>query len=159
MATKATTVLRDLDLPIGRIREVVVTEDFLLTVDDVDGTSVQLSDGVREVHDDGSVTASVTATTGEGKSAQAMVQHTEVSAVEEDGSFSVFTSVPLPKDLGTMATNQIYRADGDESRVQTTVAVEIHVPVVGAKIAARILDGAESSTDAGLARIRRLAAR
>lgn len=158
MATKATTVVREIDLPIDRVREITVSEEFLLTLDG-DGGSMRLRDGHREVHEDGSVDAVITAVMGEGDKALEMVQKTEVSAVRGDGSFSIFTSVPLPKDIGTMATNQVYRAEGEGTLLESTVAVEVHIALVGGKIAAKVLEGVPASTEKGVARILQIAGR
>lgn len=157
MTTKATTVIREIDLPLDRIHDVVASEEFLLTVDDDGSSALLLSDGVRTVQPDGSVTAAITATVGEGEDALVMVQHTEVSVPAEDGSFTVFTSVPLSNGIGTMATNQVYRPDGAVTRLESTVAVEVNIALMGGKIAAHVLAGAESSTDRGVERIRKLA--
>ena len=94
MATKATTVVREIPLPIERVREITVSEEFLLRLDG-DDASMRLRDGHREVHEDGSMDATVTAVVGEGDKELEMVQRMEVSEVREDGSFSIFTSVPL----------------------------------------------------------------
>ncbi|WP_297006196.1 DUF2505 family protein [uncultured Corynebacterium sp.] len=159
MATKATTVVREIALPIDRVREIAVSEEFLLTLGGEDGSSMRLRDGHREVHADGSVDATVTAVVGEGDGTVDMVQRTEISEVRADGSFSVFTSVPLPKDIGTMATNQVYRAAGEGTLLESTVAVEVHVALVGGKIAEQVLTGVPASTEKGVARILRLAER
>jgi hypothetical protein len=156
MATRATTVVREIAVPIERVREVTVSEEFLLTLD-TDDAAMRIRDGHREVHEDGSVDATVTAVVGEGDKELEMIQKTEVSEVREDGSFSIFTSVPLPKDIGTMATNQVYRPEGDATLLESTVAVEVHIALVGAKIASKVLEGAPSSTEKGVARILRLA--
>ncbi|MDN6620140.1 MAG: DUF2505 domain-containing protein, partial [Corynebacterium variabile] len=156
MATKATTVVREIPLPIERVREITVSEEFLLRLDG-DDASMRLRDGHREGHEDGSMDATVTAVVGEGDKELEMVQRMEVSEVREDGSFSIFTSVPLPKDIGTMATNQVYRPEGDGTLLESTVAVEVHIALVGAKIASQVLEGAPSSTEKGVERILRLA--
>ncbi|WP_130840992.1 DUF2505 family protein [Corynebacterium neomassiliense] len=161
MVTRATTVTRTIDLPLETVRRVVESEEFLLTVGDGPGQTVTLTGGERELLDDGSVTATVTATFGQGEDAVVMVQRAELSAPDEDGSFTLFTSVPLPGNLGTMATNQVFEeAEGDPGDVTslvTTVAVQVDVPVIGPKLVDRVLSGAEQSTDQGVERILRLA--
>lgn len=159
MATKAKTVVRHIDLPPSRVREIVISKDFLLQGGDggADGSAMRLSDGVYEVNEDGSVRAAITATSGEGDAAVAMAQATEVSAVKEDDSFTVFSTVPLPRNLGTMATNQIYSAQEGGTLLESTVAVEVAVALVGKKIAEAVLAGVEASTTQGVERILRLA--
>lgn len=157
MATKAATTVRHLDLPVGRVRQIVTTEEFLLTVDDADSSTLRITEGSREARDDGSVRAVVTAESTKENSSFVVEQTSEVSVPDDDGKFTVFTTVPMPKNVGSMATNQIYSADGDGTRLETTVAVEVRIPLVGGKIANKVLEGVESSTDQGVKRILDLA--
>lgn len=157
MTTKATTVIRTIDLPLDTVRQVIESDEFLYTLDDGGAGNTTLTAGERELREDGTVHTTVTATTGKGEDAVVLVQRVELSAPDEDGTFTLFTSVPLPRDLGTMATNQIFRDEDGATTLETTVAAEVNVPVVGQRIVEQLLSGAEDSTDRCVARIVRLA--
>lgn len=157
MTTKARTVTRTIDLPLDTVRQVVESDEFLYTLDDGGAGRTTLTAGARELQEDGALHTTVTATTGEGEDAVVLVQRVELSAPDEDGTFTLFTSVPLPRDLGTMATNQIFRAEDGATELESTVAVEVNVPVVGPKLVEQLLSSADDSTDRGVARIVRLA--
>lgn len=88
-----------------------------------------------------------------------MEQTSEISAAAPDGSFTMDSTVPLPRGLGTMRTLQRFAptTDATVTRVSTEVTVEVDLPIVGGKIAKKLIDGTEGSTARSLHRVEVLA--
>jgi hypothetical protein len=179
VATKKTRFSRDIPLPVATVREVVASERYLLTMEgsEIDPGTMVLSESELEVRDDGSVyaraVAGQTAPDGNdgndgadgadgadgGAAPVVMEQTSEISAADADGAFTMDSSVPLPRGIGAMRTLQRFEASPDAATtlVTTEVTVEVGLPVVGGKIARKLIDGVEPSTDRSLRRIEVLA--
>jgi hypothetical protein len=173
VATKKTRFSRDIPLPVATVREVVASERYLLTMEgsEIDPGTMVLSESELEVRDDGSVYARAVAGQAApdgndgadgadgGAAPVVMEQTSEISAADADGAFTMDSSVPLPRGIGAMRTLQRFEASPDAATtlVTTEVTVEVGLPVVGGKIARKLIDGVEPSTDRSLRRIEVLA--
>lgn len=150
---------RTMDLSLEQAREVAASEAYLLTVDDPETSKLVISDAERTVNDDGSVHARVTAgkQKDDGTTGFTMEQSTDITPVEND-QFVSTTVTPLPKGMGTMTTVLAFsRRDEGTTTVNAEVIAEVGIPLVGGKLAGKLIAGAEDSVDSGLERLQRLA--
>lgn len=158
---KSVELTRTVDLPLETVHAVASSEEYLLTVDDASTSKLVVTEAEREVDADGTVRARVVAARqkDDGSPGFAMEQTTDVTAIVDDG-FTSTTVTPLPKGMGTMTVVMAYTRDGDDSvHVDAEIIAEVGIPLVGGKIARKLVDGADKTVDNGLDRIVRLAGR
>lgn len=165
---KSKKLSRSIDLPIARVYEVVSSERYLLTTEEMDkADSLEIVDAHREVREDGSMTAAVISNyiLGEGAEKVESVHLSHLSVPAEDGSFELRTELPMPQGMAVVTSDFSFspaEGSGDSSEGATSVEVEISVetklPLLGAKLAKHLLNTADDGVDSGLGRVRRLAA-
>lgn len=179
---KSVNYTKSVGLPVARAHAVVTSEAYLLTVDETsDGSSSNLvvESGERTVEPDGTVNAAVVAsqpasTSDDGASIPAMsVEQTTVVTPLVGGRFTVSSVTALPKGMGSMTLLLEYRGgqdstDGQDAvsdvasdaaavtAVDATVTAEVKIPLLGGKLAAKLLEKAEDSVDKAIRRVNRL---
>lgn len=179
---KSVNYTKSVGLPVARAHAVVTSEAYLLTVDQTsDGSSSNLvvESGERTVEPDGTVNAAVVAsqpasTSDDGASIPAMsVEQTTVVTPLVGGRFTVSSVTALPKGMGSMTLLLEYRGgqdttDGQDAvsdvasdaaavtAVDATVTAEVKIPLLGGKLAAKLLEKAEDSVDKAIRRVNRL---
>lgn len=167
-------------VPVGDVHAVASSEEYLLTLDPESSSTLIVESAERTEEPDGSVRAVVVAVQpaadgsaaegteaaeaadGESPATGALsVEQTTVVTPVVGGQFTVTSTTPLPKGLGTMTTELVYRGQaegsGDTTDVDAVVTADVGVPLVGGKIARKLLENAEQSIDTALARISRQA--
>ncbi|HIW90479.1 MAG TPA: DUF2505 domain-containing protein [Candidatus Corynebacterium avicola] len=167
---RSVSCTRSVDLPVTQVRDVVTSEAYLLTVDQSsDGSgdgaaNLVVDSGERTVEPDGAVNATVVATqqagtSGEGKSTPAMsVEQTTVVTPFLGDRFTVSSVTSLPKGMGSMTMVLEYRGGQDAATaVDATVTADVKIPLLGRKIAAKLLEKAEDSVDKAVGKVERLA--
>jgi hypothetical protein len=163
VATKSTDFRQELGVPVGVAHEVVTSERYLFTLDgsETDPGTMVVSEQEIDRRDDGSVYARAVAGKADPEAEtppMVMEQVSEISAPGDDGAFTMDSTVPLPKSMGTMRTLQRFGpADDGGTLVVTTVTAEVDLPLVGGKIAKQLVSGSEESTARTLRRIEVLA--
>lgn len=172
MANTARSVsyARSVDLPVTKVRDVATSEAYLLTVDQTSDSSADgaanlvVDSGERTVEPDGTVNATVVATqqagtSEEGKSTPAMsVEQTTVVTPLVGDRFAVSSVTALPKGMGSMTMVLGCRGVRDATTaVDATVTAEVKIPLLGRKVAAKLLEKAEASVDKAVGKMVRLA--
>lgn len=150
---------RMIELPVEKAHEVASSETYLLTVDDESTSRLVINESERTVNDDGSVHARVVAAKEkeDGSAGFSMEQSSDITPVQ-DGQFVSSTVTPLPKGMGTLTTVLAFSRDTDETtRVNAEVIADVGIPLVGGKLAGKLIEGAEDTVDGGLERLKRLA--
>ncbi|MGO1464567.1 MAG: DUF2505 family protein [Candidatus Corynebacterium faecigallinarum] len=183
---KSVNYTKSVGLPVARAHAVVTSEAYLLTVDETsDGSSSNLvvESGERTVEPDGTVNDAVVAsqpasTSDDGASIPAMsVEQTTVVTPLVGGRFTVSSVTALPKGMGSMTLLLEYRGgqdttDGQDAvsdvasdaaadaaavtAVDATVTAEVKIPLLGGKLAAKLLEKSEDSVDKAIRRVNRL---
>ncbi|MGO1950193.1 MAG: DUF2505 family protein [Mycobacteriaceae bacterium] len=156
---KSVTFNKVIDHPVETVHSVVSSERYLLTVDDEPADGLTIGDTEREVAPDGSVHSRVVATRPAAKkSPELTVEQTTDVTPFADGTFTATTVIPLPKGLGTMTNRLVYTGGADgTTAVEAQVTADIGVPLIGGRLAGKLLGGAEEGIDKSLARIGRQA--
>lgn len=176
------------DLPIERVHQIVTSEQYLTTTDEmITESTVEILHAERQVGDDGEVRAQVTVTsatpqdsdtpteekehqpegllnedphepTGDGDSnGLETTQATIVSAPDADGSFRMISDTPLPNGMGEMSTTFSFVPAGpSETTVNVQAMANVKIPIVGGKLAKKLLESSEQTVENGLERVRRL---
>jgi hypothetical protein len=158
--TKTTEITRTIDLPLETVRDIVSSETYLLTVDDASTSKLVVSEAERNVDDDGTVHARVVAAQekADGSPGFGIEQITDVTTISGDG-FVATTVTPLPKGIGTLTMVMGYTRAGESTvTVNVEVIADVRIPLVGGKIAKKLLESSDEGVDKALDRIRRLAA-
>ncbi|MGP9725501.1 DUF2505 family protein [Corynebacterium sp. AOP40-9SA-29] len=158
---KSVELTRTIELPLEKVHAVASSEEYLLTVDDASTSKLVVTEAEREQDADGGVRARVVAARqkDDGSPGFAMEQTTDVTAIVDDG-FTSTTVTPLPKGMGTMTVVMAYTRDGEESvHVDAEIIAEVGIPLLGGKIARKLVDSGDKTVDSGLDRIVRLAGR
>lgn len=173
--SKSSSFSKVVAVPVGDVHAVASSEEYLLTLDPESSSTLIVESAERTEEPDGSVRAVVVAVQpaadgsaaegaeaadGESPATQALsVEQTTVVTPVVGGQFTVTSTTPLPKGLGTMTTELVYRGQaegsGDTTDVDAVVTADVGVPLVGGKIARKLLENAEQSIDTALARISR----
>ncbi|MEJ6550822.1 MULTISPECIES: hypothetical protein [unclassified Corynebacterium] len=162
--SKSAELTRTVDLPLEKAHQVASSETYLLTVDEASTSKLMVTDSEREVREDGSVYARVVAARekDDGSPGFSMEQTTEVTPLTGEG-FTSTTVTPLPKGMGTMTVVMDYTRDGtresgDSVTVNAEVIADVGIPLLGGRIAKKLVDSADKTVDSALERIVRLAA-
>lgn len=145
--------------PLETVHAAATSEEYLLTVDDSSTSTFVVQDAEREVRDDGSVWARIVAVNEkeDGTTGLSMEQTVDVTPVVDDG-FTSTTVTPLPKGMGTVTVVMVFVRDGDaQVRVNAEVIAEVGIPLLGKKIAKKLIESAESTVDGGVGRLTRIA--
>ncbi|MCJ7859164.1 DUF2505 family protein [Corynebacterium kalidii] len=158
--TKTTELTRTIDLPLETVRDIVSSEDYLLTVDDASTSKLVLSEAERTVDDDGTVHARVVAAQEkeDGSPGFGIEQITDITPVSGDG-FVATTVTPLPKGIGKLTMVMNYTRAGESTvTAHIEVIADCRIPLVGGKIAKKLLESSDEGVDKAVDRIRRMAA-
>lgn len=158
--SKSAELTRTIDLPLDKVHEIASSETYLLTVDNASKSKLVVTEAEREVNEDGSVYARVVAARekDDGSAGFSMEQTSDITAIEDDG-FTSTTVTPLPKGMGTMTVVMAYTRAGESSAtVNAEIIAEVGIPLLGGKIAKKLVESADKTVDDGLERILRLAA-
>ncbi|MGO1419061.1 MAG: DUF2505 family protein [Candidatus Corynebacterium faecigallinarum] len=153
---------------------------------DGSSSNLVVESGERTVEPDGTVNAAVVAsqpasTSDDGASIPAMsVEQTTVVTPLVGGRFTVSSVTALPKGMGSMTLLLEYRGgqdstDGQDAvsdavsdaaavtadavavtAVDATVTAEVKIPLLGGKLAAKLLEKSEDSVDKAIRRVNRL---
>jgi hypothetical protein len=117
VATKSTDFRQELGVPVGVAHEVVTSERYLFTLDgsETDPGTMVVSEHEIDRRDDGSVYARAVAGKADPEAEtppMVMEQVSEISVPGDDGAFTMDSTVPLPKSMGTMRTLQRFGPGG-----------------------------------------------
>ncbi|WP_426716963.1 DUF2505 family protein [Corynebacterium auriscanis] len=163
-------VSRTLNLSIDQVREIVTSEAFLLTKENmVEAGDSWLDEGVREVEADGTVRAGVDlvrpAQEEAGVPEMRTHQDTKISPLVAEGvgrAFALESALPLPGNIGEVTTRYRFAGGGSgpgrpaaATEVEAVVTVNCKMPFVGKKIENSIMENTEKTVDSSLERIRR----
>ncbi|WP_291479212.1 DUF2505 family protein [Corynebacterium sp.] len=157
---RSAELTRTVDLPLEKVHEIASSETYLLTVDDASTSKLVVTEAERQVDGDGSVHARVVAAhqKDDGSAGFSMEQVSDITAVSDDGFVST-TVTPLPKGIGSLTVVLGYTRAGESSvTVNAEIIADVGIPLLGGKIAKKLVESADKTVDSGLDRIRRLAA-